>query len=155
MLIPVEPLRSAVIRILVATGSSPGEAAIVMDHLIEANLRGHDSHGVGMLPTYLKNLRNGTLKPNEPGKVTRDDGAFIVYDGLRGYGQVVAKTATKLGIDSARTGSAVVALRNAHHIGRIGSYGEQRAAAGLISVHFVNVMATRRWRRPIVGWMDG
>ena len=63
MLIPVEPLRGAVIRILRAADSAAGEAAIVADHLIEANLRGHDSHGVGMLPTYLKNLRNGTLKP--------------------------------------------------------------------------------------------
>ena len=155
MLIPVEPLRNAAIRILRAAGSAAPEAAIVADHLIEANLRGHDSHGVGMLPTYLKNLRNGTLKPNEPGKVVRDDGAFIVYDGLRGYGQVVAKTATALGIDRARkTGSAVVALRNAHHIGRIGSYGEQCAAAGLISVHFVNVMGHKALVAPHRG-LDG
>jgi uncharacterized oxidoreductase len=155
MLIPVEALRGAATRILRAAGSSAGEAAIVTDHLIEANLRGHDSHGVGMLPTYLKNLGNGTLKPNEPGKVVRDEGAFIVYDGLRGYGQVVAKTATQLGIDKAhKTGSAVVALRNAHHIGRIGSYGEQCAAAELISVHFVNVMGHKSLVAPHRG-LDG
>src|SRR5262249_4398801 len=141
MLVPVDVLRGAANRVIRAGGSSTAEAAIVTDHLIEANLRGHDSHGVGMLPTYIKNLNNGTLKPNEPGTVVKDDGAFIVYDGRRGYGQVVARTATQLGIDKARkSGSAVVALRNAHHIGRIGSYGEQCAAAGLISLHFVNVM---------------
>ncbi|HYV88199.1 MAG TPA: Ldh family oxidoreductase, partial [Candidatus Polarisedimenticolia bacterium] len=69
MLIPVEALRGAAIRILRAAGSSDAEAGIVTDHLVEANLRGHDSHGVGMLPAYLKNLGNGTLKPNEPGNV--------------------------------------------------------------------------------------
>ena len=42
--------------------------------------------------------------------------------------------------EGAQDGLAAVALRNAHHIGRIGSYGEQCAAAGLISVHFVNVI---------------
>jgi hydroxycarboxylate dehydrogenase B len=152
VLIPVETLRGAVIRILRASGSSEREAAVVTDHLIEANLRGHDSHGVGMLPTYLKNLRNGSLKPNEPGRIVKDDGAFIVYDGLRGFGQVVAKTATELGIRKAQaSGLAVVALRNAHHIGRIGSYGEQCAEAGLVSLHFVNVMGHRPLVAPYRG----
>lgn len=155
MLIPVEALRGAANRIIRAGGSSAAEAAIVADHLIEANLRGHDSHGVGMLPTYIKNLQNRSLQPNEPGSIVKDEGAFLVYDGRRGYGQVVARTATQLGIDKARSsGSAVVALRNAHHIGRIGSYGEQCAAAGLISLHFVNVMGHKALVAPHRG-LDG
>ncbi len=155
MLIPVETLRGAVIRILRAGGSKAGEAGIVADHLIEANLRGHDSHGVGMLPAYLRHLRGGSLKPNEPGRVVKDEGAFIVYDGERGYGQVTAKRATELGIARAKAqGVAVVALRNAHHIGRIGSYGELCAAAGLISIHFVNVMGHKPLVAPHRG-LDG
>src|SRR6266404_5354768 len=152
MLFPHERLRAAAVRIFCAAGSTVEEAAVVADHLIEANFRGHDSHGVGMIPTYLESLAAGTLKPNRQGRVVREDDAFIVYDGERGYGQVVARAATDLGIARAlKSGIAVVALRNAHHIGRVGSYGEQCASAGLASIHFVMSSATRHALHPIAG----
>jgi uncharacterized oxidoreductase len=141
MLITHDRLRATAIRIFRAAGSKPEEAGIVAGHLVEANLRGHDSHGVGMIPTYMESLEAGTLKPNRAGRVAKSDGAFIVYDGERGYGQVVARAATQIGIERARkAGIAVIALRDTHHIGRVGSYGEQCAAAGLASIHFVNVI---------------
>jgi len=140
MLIDHQELRATAARIFAAGGSSAEEARIVADHLVEANLRGHDSHGVGMIPRYVGNLRAGTLLPNKTGRVVSEEGAILVYDGERGYGQVVARRATERAIAlAARTGVAVLALRNAHHIGRVGSYGELCAEAGLVSVHFVNV----------------
>jgi uncharacterized oxidoreductase len=140
MLIDYNELLGAATRIVAAGGSGAEEARLVANHLVEANLRGHDSHGVGMLPRYVQNLKGGTLVPNRRGRALREDGAIIVYDGERGYGQVVAREATLRGIARAReSGVAVVALRNAHHIGRVGTYGEICAEAGLVSVHFVNV----------------
>jgi uncharacterized oxidoreductase len=69
---------------------------------------------------------------------------MIVYDGARGWGQIVAREATLLGIERAqRDGVAVVALRNAHHIGRVGTYGEMCARAGLVSISFVNITDQR------------
>jgi uncharacterized oxidoreductase len=116
-------------------------------------LRGHDSHGVGMIPMYLRNLAKGTLRANCIGRLASDQGAMIVYDGERGYGQVVARAATEIGIEQARrAGFAVVALRNAHHIGRIGTYGEMCANAGLISIHFVNVTDQKPSVAP---WLGG
>jgi uncharacterized oxidoreductase len=131
-------------RIFAAAGSNQQEAAIVTEHLVEANLRGHDSHGVGMIPMYLRNLGKGTLRPNCTGRITSDNGPLVVYDGERGYGQIAARKATELGIARAReNGVAVIALRNAHHIGRIGTYGEMCADAGLVSMHFVNITDQR------------
>ena len=131
-------------HVFTAAGSSEDEAAIVAEHLIEANLKGHDSHGVGMIPSYLRNLAGGKAAVNEPGRVVSDNGSMIVYDGERGWGQIVARNATLLGIERARRdGVAVVALRNAHHIGRIGTYGEMCANAGLVSIHFVNITDQR------------
>jgi uncharacterized oxidoreductase len=128
-------------RIFAAGGSADDEARLVADHLVEANLCGHDSHGVGMIPRYVHHLRAGSLVPNRRGRVLRDEGAIITYDGERGYGQVVAHAATDLAIRrAAASGIAVVALRNAHHIGRVGAYGEQSATAGMVSLHFVNVI---------------
>jgi len=146
-------LRRIATRVFAAGGSSEAEAGLIADHLVEANLKGHDSHGVGMIPSYLRNLHAGKAAANEKGRVVSDGGAFIVYDGARGYGQIVAREATQLGIARAKeNGVAVVALRNAHHIGRVGTYGEMCAAEGLVSISFVNITD----QRPAVApWRGG
>jgi hydroxycarboxylate dehydrogenase B len=131
-------------RVFAAAGSDEDEAAIVAEHLVEANLKGHDSHGVGMIPSYLRNLSAGKATVNQPGRVVSDSGSMIVYDGERGWGQIVARNATLLGIERGkRDGVAVVALRNAHHIGRVGTYGEMCAGEGLVSISFVNITDQR------------
>jgi len=137
-------LHRLVERVFAAAGSSEDEAKIVAGHLVDANLRGHDSHGIGLIANYLRNLANGKAAVNQKGHVVSDAGSMIVYDGARGWGQIVAREATLLGIGRAKeTGVAVVALRNAHHIGRVGTYGEMCAAAGLVSISFVNITDQR------------
>src|SRR6201993_5635912 len=127
-------------RVFSAAGSEPEEARLIADHLIEANLRGHDSHGVGLIPNYLQHLAGGTVVPNRKGRVVSESGSLIVYDGERAWGQIAAREAVMIGITKAReTGVAVVALRNPHNIGRVGTYGEVCAEAGMVSFHFVNV----------------
>src|SRR5215471_18377512 len=137
-------LLAIALRVFEAAGSEPEEARIIADHLIEANLRGHDSHGVGLIPNYLQHLAGGTAVANRKGRVVSEDGSLIVYDGERAWGQIAAREAVLLGIAKAReTGVAVVALRNPHHIGRVGTYGEICARAGMVSFHFVNVTDAR------------
>jgi uncharacterized oxidoreductase len=123
------------------SGSYDHEASLVAAHLVRANLTGHDSHGAGMLPAYVRNVQAGLLRPNTAARLVRDDGAILVFDGQRGYGQRVAAEAMDAAIGRcAETGLVAMALRNAHHIGRVGTYGEQSIAAGLVSLHFVNVV---------------
>jgi uncharacterized oxidoreductase len=130
-------LASTIVR---ATGSGEDEAKAVADHLVVSNLTGHDSHGVGMLPDYVKNFRAGLLVPNQSLKVLRDVGAVLLLDAGRGFGQTMARDAMKLGAERAKKlGCAVVGLRNSCHVGRIGFWAEQCAAEGLVSLHFVNV----------------
>ncbi|MBM3642924.1 MAG: malate/lactate/ureidoglycolate dehydrogenase [Alphaproteobacteria bacterium] len=123
-----------------ADGSTTEEAKLVADHLVLANLYGHDSHGVGMMPHYIGNTTTGRCVRNHHALIARDNGAVIVVDGGRGYGQVIAKEAMEFGIDRAREhGVCVVGLVNSHHIGRIGHWAEQCARAGMVSTHWVNV----------------
>ncbi len=132
-------LRRATTNMLMAMGSRETEAKAVADHLVDANLAGHDSHGVGMLPHYVRNFKAGTLVPNQAPTILSNNGQFAVWDGRNGYGQVIARDAMEWAIGVARSnGVAVHGLRNTHHIGRVGAYGEQAAKAGLLSVHFVN-----------------
>jgi uncharacterized oxidoreductase len=138
--LPATGLRALAFAIARAWGSAEEEAAIVADHLVAANLAGHDSHGVGMLPTYVRVFRQGCLVPNRELRTVADAGAVLVFDADRGVGQRMAKLAVAQGIERARTlGAAVVALRDSCHIGRIGAYGEQAAAAGMAFLGFVNV----------------
>ena len=145
-------LRDAITAICAAGGSEAKEARIVADNLVDANMAGHDSHGVGMIPTYITNLLNGGLKPNEHAEIVVDNGAVIVIDGRSGYGQVIGQEAMAIGIDRAKKfGAACVGLRNAHHIGRIGQWGEQCAAAGFVSTHHVNVVGHKASVAPFGG----
>ena len=51
--IPVERLRDAIRYLVMGFGSEPKEIELVTENLIQANLTGHDSHGIGMLPRYV------------------------------------------------------------------------------------------------------
>ena len=141
MLINAEPLCRFVTEIFLSAGAAEALARETADHLVLANLKGHDSHGVGMVPTYVGNIARGNLDPDAHMAVRRDTGAVVLADGCFGFGQVVGREAADLAIARAReTGLVCVGLRNAHHLGRIGTYAERCADAGLVSVHFVNVV---------------
>jgi uncharacterized oxidoreductase len=146
----VEPLTRLTRVVLRAAGSNDREAEVVADHLVTANLTGHDSHGVGMLPAYLANIRAGKLLPNRKGQVVAAGGATLVIDGERGYGQVIAAGAIDRALPIVRDlGVAVVPVRATHHVGRVGTYAEMALTAGFASVHFVNGNAGDP---PVVPW---
>lgn len=141
MLITDVNLTKVVLEILMHGGSDEHEAGLVATHLVRANMTGHDSHGVGMLPAYIKSVQAGLVTPGVTARLVKDDGAIMVFDGQRGYGQRVASEAMTAALRRcSETGLVVMALRNAHHIGRVGAYGEQSIAAGMVSLHFVNVI---------------
>src|ERR1700761_2523127 len=130
-------------------GSAEDEAQEVADHLVRANLAGHDSHGVGMLPAYVRLLQDGLLVPNQAPHTVLDNGALLVIDARRGFGQRMAADAVHRAIGRARElGACVLALRNASHIGRIGTYGELATQAGCAFTAFVNVADTRDAQAP-------
>ena len=144
-------LTRAVQALIEAGGSAPREAQLVAENLVLANASGHDSHGVGMLPRYAHSLQDGGLRVNQHVQIQVDTGALLRLDGASGYGQVVGREAMELGIERAlRSGVCVVALANAHHLGRIGHWAEQCLEQGLVSLHFVNVLT-----RPIVAPYGG
>ena len=113
MLIDYRKLTETVGKTLLAAGSAPEEATIVAEHLVLANLSGHDSHGVSILPTYLQNVRLGVLNPNRHVTLLKRDGNILVIDGDMGFGQVIAREATEQTIAVAKeTGLALAERHN-------------------------------------------
>jgi len=145
-------LRAQIARILAGAGSSAAEAEQVAANLVLANLSGHDSHGVGMVPRYVDAVHEGGLVPNAAARVVLDAGAMLTLDGQHGYGQIVGVQALELGIARAQQlGSCILSLAGAHHLGRIGHFAEMAVAQGLVALHFVNVLS-----RPVVApWGGG
>jgi uncharacterized oxidoreductase len=120
-------------RIFRAAGVPAEPAAILVDHLIDANLAGHDSHGVQLIPMYLRDIREGILQPNERPEVLRETPVAALVDGKFTFGHVSARFATEIAIRKAKTaGVAVVGLVRAHHIGRVGTYPTLAAKQGII-----------------------
>src|SRR5512147_3125734 len=113
---PAATLRAQVANIIAAAGSSAEEARTVADNLVLANLSGHDSHGVGMVPRYVDAVLEGGLKPNTSVKVNLDGGTLLALDAQRGYGQVTGEQAMALGMARARElGSCIMTLADTHH----------------------------------------
>src|SRR3954463_11786539 len=137
-----ENLVRAIEAIVAKGGSDAREARMVAENLVTANLMGHDSHGIGMIPRCVDSLLEGGLLVNQHPKVQLDTGALLALDGCQGYGQVIGREAMAMAIDRAKKhGSCVMTVGRAHHLGRIGQWGEQAVGEGLISIHFVNVIS--------------
>lgn len=137
-----DSLAKAIEAIVLAGGSDAREAKIVAENLVTANLTGHDSHGVGMIPRYIESLLEGGLKVNQHPKMLFDGGALVSLDGQAGYGQVIGLEAMEIGIARAKQhGMCVMGLGHSHHLCRIGQWAEQAVAAGLVSLHFTNVIS--------------
>ena len=111
-------LRALAETIFQKRGVPKKDAVLVADILIEANLRGHDSHGVIRIPNWIKGLDCGALKPACQPSVVRDKGATALLHGDSGLGPVVAKKATDLVLQKAKNfGVGLVSVRKASHIG--------------------------------------
>jgi hydroxycarboxylate dehydrogenase B len=146
-----DTLHRWVVDLFSAAGSSAHEATLTADHLVLANLSGHDSHGVGMVPRYVKALAADELRLNQTVDIVADSGGIINIDGKRGIGQHVTYQAMQIAIARAKEhGVCVMGLRNSHHLGRVGHWAEQAIADGLCSIHFTNAVS-KWWVAPYGG----
>jgi uncharacterized oxidoreductase len=151
-----DKLKATVASVCSAAGSEPAEAELIARRLVDANLAGHDSHGVIRLPRYISNLANGGVFANRHVTVVLETSALVVVDGNNGFGQVVGGEAMAIGIEAAkRNGACILALRHSAHLGRIADWAEMAANAGLASFHFVNVTGIGAARVAPFGGSDG
>lgn len=130
-----EELQRFVSRLLEALPTPTDVADEVAEHLVGANLVGHDSHGVIRAPQYMEMAAAGTLVPGARPRLEDDRGAIATVSGERGFGQLAGRYAIDEGIWRAREhGVAAVALRRCTHLGRLGAYMERAADAGCVAI---------------------
>ena len=134
-----EELKSSSRDIFIAAGARPDDARITADALVDANLAGHDSHGIMRIPSYIRWMEEGNINVAAEFRVVSETDAFAVVDGDWGFGQVMARKAMEVGIaKAAKAGVASISARGCAHIGRAGDYPIMAAEAGLASTLCLN-----------------
>jgi len=129
--------RALILRVLDAEGVSLEHAAYVAEALIETSLRGVDTHGVRLFPTYVRELRGGRACANPKLAFTSRTRATAVLDAGGALGVVAASAATTQAVALARDyGIGAVAVRNSNHFGAAGVYACRMARQGQIGLVF-------------------
>ncbi|MGH6900095.1 MAG: Ldh family oxidoreductase [Geminicoccaceae bacterium] len=124
-------------------GMAAGDARVLTDQLVEADLRGIHSHGVMRVPAYVDRLEKGGVDPKGRPRVTKDAGAALVIDGGNSMGQVAGAFAMQQAIERARTTNvAVAAVGNSNHAGAMEYYVRIAVAADMIGIATTNALPT-------------
>jgi uncharacterized oxidoreductase len=134
------PLRDFVLQVVGAMGAGPETAQEVADHLVQANLSGHDSHGVLRLIQYAAEVERGDLVPEAEPEILRESAVCALFDAHRGFGHRSTMSAAEWVMRQAREhGLAAAGVRHSTHIGRLGQYTERLAAEGLVALVTVGI----------------
>jgi len=152
MKVHVEDAKAYGIDLLVAQGVPLDIATNVAEHLVESDRVGYASHGLSILPNYRKVLEKGLADGSAGPTLLYENGPMLAFEGNRGLGQHVGKAVMEQALDRTREhGQCIVTLRNSHHLGRMGHYGEMAAHDGFILLAFTNVIN----REPMVAPFGG
>ena len=121
--------------LLRAAGASKDEADAVAVGCINANLAGHDSHGIIAIPTYIDRIKVGHIVPGEKWTIVQESPATTVIDGHWGFGFYINAKAMELTIEKAKkTNVAACTVFRQSHVGRLAAYPLMAARAGMIGI---------------------
>lgn len=134
-----EELGAFVKKVFVNAGLKEEHAKEVADHLILANLRGVDTHGVVRVRYYIDGIKAGYINKEPNIRLVRDNPSTALMDGDFGVGQYVARKATELAIKKAKkNGIGVVSTFNLSHCGMLAYYGLLIASNKMAGIVFTN-----------------
>lgn len=125
--------------VLERLGVPSGDAHLLADSLVVAELWGHSSHGMLRLPWYVDRLRSGAMQAVTQAAVVQDNDAVVVLDGQDGIGQVLTMQAVNVGTERAkRFGVSAVGVRNSNHFGTAAYFTRESAKQGCVAILSTN-----------------
>ena len=133
--VTTDQLRGLGMRIFTAAGTPEDLATTLVDHLVNANLTGHDSHGVIRIPSYVQAIQRGNITPSARPAILRETASTALVDGNWAFGQISARFGTEVAIRKAKqAGLALVGVVRCNHIGRVGEYVTIAAAQDVVAM---------------------
>jgi LDH2 family malate/lactate/ureidoglycolate dehydrogenase len=137
--VSAEALTAFIVSVLEALQMSPANASLTADLMVRTDLRGVDSHGIGMLPRYVEWTRAGFVNPAAEPVVARDELATALVDGQKGLGHPASVLAMNLAVaKAANYGMGIVAVRNSNHFGACANYSMMALERGMIGLAVTN-----------------
>src|SRR5256712_10578337 len=128
-----EDLTAFVIALYEAAGTPPDHAQIVATHQVGANLVGHDSHGVVLLPTYIDRIGRGHIVPVARPEILNESPTTLAVNGRWGFGPVISEwTMERLVAKARETRIAAGTIRQQGHVGRLGDHPPRGTRSRLI-----------------------
>jgi LDH2 family malate/lactate/ureidoglycolate dehydrogenase len=138
-IVSADQLRELSRSLLVSCGTPEDRASVVAEGLVNANLAGHDSHGVLRLPGYLAGVELQHVFPGKPPRLVSTSGATAIIDADHGWGQPAMWLATETVHDLAKAfGVAAAVVQHSYHIGRVAPYVEWLAQRGVVALAMAN-----------------
>ena len=130
-----DTLSKQITEIYRAWGMAEDVIEITVRNMVEADLRGIDSHGAGMLPTYNLRRKNGVMIPTGELTVVREFAATALLDAGNALGHYATTKAMEMACDRAKEfGVGVVTVRRSNHYGAAGVYSTMAADRGMIGM---------------------
>ncbi len=137
--LPVNELHKFMLQVFVKLGVPEEEAKICADVLIESDLRGIESHGIGRCKMYYDRIKAGIQFTDTKIDIIRDKYATAVWDGNHGMGHVISHKAMETAIEKAeKYGIGCVVVRNSTHYGIAGYYASMATDKNMIGLTFTN-----------------
>lgn len=131
-------------KIFAALGAPDDIARLVAGSLVDANLTGHDSHGVLRIPQYAQRIREGLVRPAARPKILEGRQAIGSVSGEWGFGQLAGRMAMDEAVRRAREfGIGAVGAVRCNHLGRMGEYMERAAGQGCVGLVWVGGLGRR------------
>ena len=135
MRVPSKRIHEQLVRVFQAWGMSDAHGATSADVMVETDLRGVDSHGISMLPTYDNEFRAGRLNMKPVYKTVRQTVATALVDADASLGHPVSVHAMNMAVDKClQVGVGIVTVVNSHHFGAAGCYSRIAADRGVIGM---------------------
>lgn len=151
----VEAIVAATMHLLAGLGMPPDDAHAMAAALIDADMGRIRTHGLRLLPAYLRRLVAGAINPTPQVRVVRRDGAVSCLDGDDGFGQVVARRAVEHSLEVlAETGVAMTFVRGSNHLGALGypaRLAAERNTFAFVGQNTTDILLVPGGQRPAVG----
>ena len=137
--IEAEKARTFCLDVLDQVGVPTAAAQVCAESLIDASLRGVDSHGVALLTTYVERIHSGQIKPGGQWIIRRESPTTALCDGQHGLGPPLACDAVDLAVEKAQNyGLGAVSLFDGNYLGALSFYVRRIAERGAIGLCTAN-----------------
>ncbi|PRY16229.1 malate dehydrogenase (NAD) [Pontibacter ummariensis] len=136
---PYKQLFNFTQEVFLQMGCSPKDARLAAEVLLEADLRGVDSHGVARLSGYVRLWEAGRINPKPKMRIVHETPSTATVDGDAGLGLVIAPRAMDIAIEKAeKVGSGWVSVKNSNHFGIAGYHAMEALSSDMIGIAMTN-----------------